>query len=141
VLKAVLEKSKETGDVLLRRVLLTAFDRLWHQASVDLCRFLAWNVDPEFTPTKSKYGGVDVSNARAKIASAGPGTLHSVSLALAFAGDLGSHNNGDDLKGYARNVGVDIKALEKVVAEDLAKKSVKAAKPKVDKKKAVKAKK
>jgi ParB family chromosome partitioning protein len=140
VLKEVLEKSKETGDVLLRRILLTAFDRLWHQASVDLCRFLAWNLDPEFTPGKSKYGGVDTSNARAKIASAGPGTLQSVALALAFAGDLGSHNDGGDLKGYAKTIGVDIKALEKIVTADLAKKkSVKAAKPKADKAKATKA--
>lgn len=129
VLKAVLEESKEGGDNLLRRVVLAAFDRLWHQSLVDLCRFLAANVDPEFLPTKSKYGGVDCTPARSKIASAGPGTLQQVALALAFAPDLGSHNDGAELKGYARTVGVDMKAIEKQVAEDLKKKSAK--KPKV----------
>lgn len=133
VLKAVLEASKEGGDVLLRRVLTVTFDRLWHQASVDLCRFLAAHLDPEFVPTKSKFGGTDTTNARAKIKSAGPGSLQSIALALSFATDLSPHNNGKDLYEYAKSVGVDVKALEKQVAADLkkpAKKETKAeAKP------------
>lgn len=121
ILTHVLEIHRETPERLLRRVVIASFQRLWDNAKQDLCKFLAAEVDPEFALEKGKYGR-DYTKATQKMRTADPAMLNEVALALSLAPDLSFNTDGEDLKGLAKELSIDLKAVEKEVRESLVKK-------------------